>query len=307
MEIMKYYMLVMLITTYSFGMETVLFQEGQEAQLALNARLHNAVERNDFNVVYGLFQGAKKPDVNAFKDGNTTPIHTACRLWLKEIARLLLKHGADINRENKDGLKGLRLAIDALAKVSGKDVPFIKELVRRGAGTKDVDREMRTHLHIAALYDDVGLLKLFLRLGVDPLARDSSGRTFLHVAMQGYSDDVLELLESEHKYAGLAKYDELKKQRDNHNKLPFDYGNGNPRTLKVMPITIVAVENDSDEEWSSSSGYITGEDGETSELEANESSDNDEYYSSPGEEDDLKDFCIIDGGVHKQKAVPHEI
>src|SRR5579859_7542584 len=109
MKIIRYYMLVMLITTYSLGMELMLFDETHQDAALLNAALHEAVEDNDVGRVVRLFENSVKPDVNSYNEIGDAPIHSACSIFSEAIVGVLLNNHAKIDALNADGNTGLRL------------------------------------------------------------------------------------------------------------------------------------------------------------------------------------------------------
>jgi ankyrin repeat protein len=167
---------------------------------------------------HGAAVGARTVD-------GTTPLHAACSreypdpdegltssAYQREkprlaTARLLVRHGADVNATNAQGATPLfeavggasgpdlvRFLIDAGADVkvvdadrntplyravhSGADPAVVRLLLERGADPNVKEKWFaETPLHVAAARGDVELIRLLLAAGADTNAKDRDGRT----------------------------------------------------------------------------------------------------------------------------------
>jgi ankyrin repeat protein len=116
-------------------------------------------------------------DVNAqgFKD-RETPLHVASRMDFGEVARILLKHGADIKAEDRIGCSPLkRAAIEGHVEVT-------RVLLEHGANVNAQDGSGLTPLYWASHFGKPAAAQVLLRHGADVNARDKNNETPLHWA-----------------------------------------------------------------------------------------------------------------------------
>ncbi|KAH8826768.1 ankyrin repeat-containing domain protein [Flagelloscypha sp. PMI_526] len=143
------------------------------------------------------FLEREKIDLNATLGARDGPLHAACSAGHYALARLLVKHGADVNLpvglEKKQPLflacaaPEPNLDIIAFLLDKGADVqtasspnsplneacfsgniPLIELLLSRGAKINDKSRSQEFPLHIATVRGNLDLLRLLLRKGADP-------------------------------------------------------------------------------------------------------------------------------------------
>lgn len=88
---------------------------------------------------------------------------------------LLLKHGADPNVKDAQGLTPLMISL------FGNWDRFIRPLVKYGADLNAVDNHGRTALIIAAKLNNIGAVRELLRCGADPYLKDNDGRTAMEL------------------------------------------------------------------------------------------------------------------------------
>ena len=104
---------------------------------------------------------------------------------------LLLKHGADIEARGSDGLTPLQAATTG----SSHDA-MVQSLINHGADAFVEDIFGRTLLHMAAQYNDVSRIRLFLDMGINPNKVDLLGKTALTQALgPSFADDPEETIE----------------------------------------------------------------------------------------------------------------
>lgn len=177
------------------------------------AALHRAVAFADIGKVNELIRGGA--DVNEPVRSNEsynsnwgdTPLHLAVQDGREEIAKLLIAHGADVNRANDRGATPLHRAVvypglmtlllDAGAKVDAQDVQgrsplhwaamgattaAVDVLLFRNANENLRDAQGQTPLHYAARYANSASIAALVAAGADVNARDAFGATPLHVA-----------------------------------------------------------------------------------------------------------------------------
>ena len=108
----------------------------------------------------GEFLGADPSLANAYSHDGWTPLHLASFFGRKEVASVLLAHGADVNARSRS-------------------TRFAKE---------------NTPLHAAAANKQVALAELLLAHGADVNAKDGSGFTPLALAANGKNDLLVVIL-----------------------------------------------------------------------------------------------------------------
>jgi len=168
---------------------------------ALNDSLIELILKNDFEGIESLL--AKKTGlasgrlskpifvesvVHWFYAGDTA-LHFAAAAYRTEIIDLLLKAGADPrSAENHRGGQPLHYAADghraSEAWNPARQVRSIKILHRAGAILEAQDKNGATPLHRAVRCRCAEAVQVLLQLGSDPAARNESGSTAFHLAVQ---------------------------------------------------------------------------------------------------------------------------
>jgi WD40 repeat protein len=133
--------------------------------------LHRASMKNRTDIVQLLLENRGKVDM---EDGDgSSPLH-----WAKgsEVAELLIKKGADVNKRDKR--EQTPLIMSAMA----GSVEVIKILVTYGGDINGKDKTGNTPLHWAVSSKQPEALKLLLSLGADFFIKDILNRTPLELA-----------------------------------------------------------------------------------------------------------------------------
>ncbi|OAQ59049.1 ankyrin repeats (3 copies) domain-containing protein [Pochonia chlamydosporia 170] len=107
-----------------------------------------------------------------------TPLYWATKLGVTGIARLLTKHGADVNCINSGGQTALHQACGR----GFKDMVAL--LLQKGADIRVPDNSGQTAVHWAAKNDNTDIMNLLLDHGADLTWVDCKGRTALGIASQ---------------------------------------------------------------------------------------------------------------------------
>jgi len=116
-------------------------------------------------------------DVNSPNfDNESTPLYLASREGHVEVARLLLKYGADLAAQTKDGWTPLHRAPDR------GNVKLAQLLLERGADAAAQTKDGWTPLHRASDRGDMEIARLLLEHGADAAAQTKDGWTPLHRA-----------------------------------------------------------------------------------------------------------------------------
>ena len=154
--------------------------------------LHYACDAASMEVVECLLDRRDDIDVNCQSHDGLTPLHVTCKT-LKfstlELARLLVKHGGNIDSMDAKGLSPLHYACDS----SCLDV--VQFLLEHGAHVNQASLAGCTPLHYACRRRNVDLVKLLLaQPDVDINSASQHGETPLYVASQRWGWNVVELL-----------------------------------------------------------------------------------------------------------------
>lgn len=126
-------------------------------------------------------------NVNDNYERNRTPLHIAIGRKQLEIARLLIKNGASVNAKTnnhgKDDLTPMHLAIFA------DTLEFIELLANHGAIIDEREStEGHTPLHFAALYGNKSIIRALVDKGQNIEDTDNNGRTALFLATRQYTE-----------------------------------------------------------------------------------------------------------------------
>jgi ankyrin repeat protein len=129
------------------------------------------------------------PDLISCSDGEGwTPLHMAVLYARKDMAELLLAHGANVDAKGNLGDTPLE---DAVTKRS-KDL--VELLLAHGANVNAKDSHGNTPLNLAAIKDLEEIAEFLLAHGADVNAKDDRGNTPMHEAALLHHKDIEDLL-----------------------------------------------------------------------------------------------------------------
>jgi ankyrin repeat protein len=121
-------------------------------------------------------------DANKQDENNVTPLHLALRKKWFDIARKLLEHGANPNAKNDQGQITLHLLLQpTYAELGHAD---LVELLKRGANVNAQDENSTTPLHLASSIGSYPTARELLDRGANPNAQDNQGRTPLQLLLE---------------------------------------------------------------------------------------------------------------------------
>ncbi|XP_016838885.2 ankyrin-2 isoform X2 [Nasonia vitripennis] len=169
---------------------SVLLENDSKGKVRLPA-LHIAAKKDDCKAADLLlqmdyFQNDHKPDVTS-KSG-FTPLHIAAHYGNEDIARLLIKRGADVNYLAKHNISPLHVAAKW-----GKN-NMVKILLESGAVIDAKTRDGLTPLHCAARSGHEQCVSTLLENSAPISARTKNGLAPLHMASQGDHVDAARVL-----------------------------------------------------------------------------------------------------------------
>jgi len=160
--------------------------------------LHIAARERHAGCVDLLCAAARRDAINALDKSRLTPLHCAVNSSAVDVVRTLLRHGADPNMVDRDGLAPLHYAAAATHPPVFSHSSVIDLLITDGADVSIRDNQCRTPLHLAAAVGNASLVRLLLSVGADIDAVERIlGETAVNIAAAyGRYDAILELCEA---------------------------------------------------------------------------------------------------------------
>lgn len=125
---------------------------------------------------------AKGADVNAKNRDGDTPLIEAAKGVNKELVELLVASGADVNAKGRDGLT----ALDNAARQGRTDI--VGFLLAKGADIGTSDKAKTTPLHLAAEHGKKDMVEFWISKGANVNAKNEHGVTPLGLAVGVHRD-----------------------------------------------------------------------------------------------------------------------
>ena len=134
--------------------------------------LHIASKNNQTETIKFLLEN--NADINAVQGAGWTALHFAAGMGYIESVKILLEYGANVNiQENNFLATPLYFAIKNAMPGYGENKNIVKLLLDNGAEINKLDNVGRSVLHIAIKNDDKDIIKLLERSGGKNLYPDS--------------------------------------------------------------------------------------------------------------------------------------
>jgi len=151
--------------------------------------IHNATARNDLEKVQALLKTS--PDLVNSKDTNgCTPLHIAVQFDCKDMAELLLAHGANVDVRDDGGKTPLFFTVNG----GFTDTKIMELLLANKANINATNNVGRTALYYATAICPKEIAEFLLVHKADVNAKNNNGDTALHSAAFRGHLDMAELL-----------------------------------------------------------------------------------------------------------------
>lgn len=113
-----------------------------------------------------------------------TPLHMAAAAFRRDVAEVLIAHGADCRARNRRGAEPLHYAADANHWNPAAQAETIAYLISAGADPNALDRSGVSPLHRAVRTRSLAAVRTLLDGGADARRPNKAGSTPLHLAVQ---------------------------------------------------------------------------------------------------------------------------
>jgi hypothetical protein len=123
-------------------------------------------------------------EISHYLYAGDTALHMAAAAFRREIAELLVAHGADCRARNRLGAEPLHYAADANHWEPTAQAEMIAYLVLRGADANALDKAGVAPLHRAVRTRSLPAVRALLDCGANPRLPNKAGSTPLHLAVQ---------------------------------------------------------------------------------------------------------------------------
>ena len=173
-----------------FKIARILIEHGADAKTedkSGKTLLHILLSDSEINdeddvLDHALFLLKHGAEVDKRDKVNETPLHLAIQLYgfNPELAGTFLKHGADANAENNQGMAPFHMLSDDFD--DGDNIlDLALLLLKHGAEVNKGDKNNHTPLHLAMLRNQFNLAEILLEHGSNSNAESITGRTPLHI------------------------------------------------------------------------------------------------------------------------------
>ena len=123
-------------------------------------------------------------DIAHYLYAGDTPLHMAAAAFRRDVAAILVGHGADCRARNRRGAEPLHYAADANRSDPDAQASTIEYLVSIGADPNSLDRSGVSPLHRAVRTRSLAAVRALVDGGADVTLPNRAGSTPLHLAVQ---------------------------------------------------------------------------------------------------------------------------
>src|SRR5258705_8032014 len=123
-------------------------------------------------------------DIAHYLYAGDTALHMAAAAFRRQVAALLVAHGADCRARNRQGAEPLHYAADANRWDPGAQAETIEYLISVGADPNAIDRSGVSPLHRAVRTRSLAAVRALVEGGADLRKSNKAGSTPLHLAVQ---------------------------------------------------------------------------------------------------------------------------
>jgi ankyrin repeat protein len=160
-----------------------------------DSALHFAVRAEKHDSLYAIVERLLEEgcDPNAKNDNGCTPLHSflAASRGKEDIVRLFLSWGADINIRDDDG----NTVLNCLAQYPGASESIIELLLENKANVSLANKKRLTPLHKLARSGLAAHVRILLKAGADPSAKDKHNRQPIQYAVNTNESTIRALLD----------------------------------------------------------------------------------------------------------------
>jgi len=150
--------------------------------------LEQIIKTNNVEAIRQIIQGG---NINAAYGGGYTPLMIAVDLGNKEIVRMLIQAGADVNIEHR-GETALGIIFENMIDDDDREIAMV--LIDAGANLNQRDINGKTPLIDAVMMEEPKLVSKILIKGADMDARDNTGSTALMYASENGNKEIVTML-----------------------------------------------------------------------------------------------------------------
>jgi len=123
-------------------------------------------------------------DIAHYLYAGDTPLHMAAAAFRRDVAAILVGHGADCRARNRRGAEPLHYAADANRWDPGAQASTIEYLISVGADPNSLERSRVSPLHRAVRTRSLAGVRALVDGGADVTLPNKAGSTPLHLAVQ---------------------------------------------------------------------------------------------------------------------------
>jgi ankyrin repeat protein len=179
---MKKIIFLALISTLIFGCKAT----SRQSDLDSKSSIYKSVKEGDNQLLLNLISNGE--DVNQEQDG-VPLLFVACQNGNLKIVKILIEHGADVNKSEKssDSTSILTAAQHGYLKI-------VELLIEHGADVNKVNSYGATPLILASDRGHIEMVKVLLKAGAQVNLAGSRNRTSLFFAIEQANQELIELL-----------------------------------------------------------------------------------------------------------------